>query len=79
MKQQSGLKWIIINKVPSEAEFPAEFNWTAGLIGKYIEREYGYNYSIRGITGMIDPVWDFHILALPMYLPRQTNKIHSGV
>jgi len=39
--------------VPSEVGFPAEFNWTAGLIAKYIKREYGYNYSIRGITGMM--------------------------
>ncbi|WP_425058558.1 helix-turn-helix domain-containing protein [Sporomusa carbonis] len=34
--------------------FAAEFNCTAGLIGKYIKREYGYDYSIRGITGMLE-------------------------
>ena len=48
------LKAVILEKVPSEADFPAEFNWTAGLIGKYIKREYGYTYSIRGITGILD-------------------------
>ncbi|WHH61381.1 winged helix-turn-helix domain-containing protein [Petroclostridium sp. X23] len=25
-----------------------------GLIGRYIKREYGYNYSIRGITKMLE-------------------------
>lgn len=53
-KQQAELKRVILNKVPSEVGFPAEFNWTAGLIGKYIKRECGYDYSIRGITGMLD-------------------------
>lgn len=53
-EQQVELKSVILNKVPSELGFPAEFNWTAGLIGKYIKREYGYDYSIRGITGMLD-------------------------
>jgi len=52
-EQQVELKSVILNKVPSEIGFPAEFNWTAGLIGKYIKREYGYDYSIRGITGML--------------------------
>ena len=52
-EQQSELKWVILNNVPSDVGFPAEFNWTAGLIGKYIKREYGYKYSIRGITGML--------------------------
>lgn len=53
-EQQTELKLVILNKVPSEVGFPAEFNWIAGLIGKYIKREYGYDYSIRGITGMLD-------------------------
>jgi putative transposase len=52
--QLVALKDVILNKVPVEVGFTAEFNWTAGLIAKYIEREYGYSYSIRGITGMLD-------------------------
>ena len=51
--QLASLKEVILNKVPVEVGFTAEFNWTAGLIAKYIERDYGYNYSIRGITGML--------------------------
>jgi len=45
---------VILNNVPFDVGFAAEFNWTAGLIAKYIKREYGYDYSIRGITGMLD-------------------------
>ena len=26
------------------------FNWTSRIIGQYIQREYGYNYSIKGVT-----------------------------
>lgn len=52
--EQAELRLVILNKVPSEVGFPAEFNWTAGIIGKYIKREYGYDFSIRGITGMLD-------------------------
>ena len=53
-EQQAELKQVILNKVPSEVGFPAEFNWTAGIIGKYIKHKYGFDYSIRGITGMLD-------------------------
>lgn len=52
-EQRAALKEVILSKVPSEVGFAAEFNWTAGLIAKYIKREYGYDYSIRGITGML--------------------------
>ena len=53
-EQIASLKAVILYKLPVEVGFPAEFNWTAGLIGKYIKREYGYKYSIRGITKMLD-------------------------
>jgi len=53
-EQEIGVKEIILGKVPSDVGFPAEFNWTAGLVAKYIKREYGLDYTIRGITGMLD-------------------------
>ena len=43
--QQAALQVAILEKVPSELGFQAEFNWTAGLIAKYIKNEYGYDYS----------------------------------
>lgn len=53
-EQEAALKSIILNKVPVEVGFPADFNWTADLIRKYVMREYGYSYSIRGITKILD-------------------------
>jgi transposase len=53
-KQQAGIKEMILNKLPSDVGFPAEFNWTAGLVAKYIKQEYGCDYSIRGITKILD-------------------------
>ena len=49
-EQMSSLKTLILQKLPVEVGFPAEFNWTAGLIVKYIKKEYGYKYSIKGVT-----------------------------
>ena len=53
-EQESGIKEIILGKVPFDVGFPAEFSWTAGLVAKYIKREYGLDYTIRGITGILD-------------------------
>jgi transposase len=53
-QQEAKIKEMILNQMPSEVGFPAEFNWTAGLVVKYIKREYGLDYSIRGITGILD-------------------------
>ncbi len=53
-EQQAALRPVILDQVPSEVGFPAEFNWSANLVSKYIKREYGFDYSICGITGMLD-------------------------
>ncbi|MCL6589656.1 MAG: winged helix-turn-helix domain-containing protein [Firmicutes bacterium] len=45
---------MILNQAPSEIGFPAESNWTAGLVVKYIKREYGLDHSIRGTIGILD-------------------------
>lgn len=52
-KELEELKSVIIYQRPLEVGFPEQMNWTAQLIGKYIFREYGLSYSIRGITGML--------------------------
>lgn len=64
VEQRSALKEIILGKVPLEVGFPTVFNWTTGLIAKNIAEnhfhlgvlkcEFGFDYSIRGITGMLD-------------------------
>ena len=53
-EQEYGIREMILLKLPSDVGFPAEFNWTAGLVAMYIKREYGFKYSIRGITKMLD-------------------------
>lgn len=53
-EQENALKELILNQVPFDVGFPADFNWTAGLIAKYIKREYGFDYSIKGITKILD-------------------------
>ncbi len=40
-EQMISLRAVILYKLPEDVGFPAEFNWTAGLLGKYIKREYG--------------------------------------
>ena len=57
--------------MPSELGFQAEFNRTAGLIAKYIKRQYGYDYSIRGITGMLDRMGLSYMR--PTYVPAKAD------
>lgn len=52
-EQEADIKDMILKNVPKDVGFPAEFNWTAGLVSKYIKQKYGFNYSIRGITKML--------------------------
>jgi len=40
--------------LPKEVGYAKKANWTAELIGNYIFREFGYRYSIRGITRMLE-------------------------
>lgn len=42
--------------MPLELGFKGDSNWTAGLIAKYIKQKYSYDYSFRGITGMLDHI-----------------------
>jgi len=52
-EQQQQLKKIICDHVPHDVGFTAKFNWTLGLIGDYISREFGRSYSIRGVSKLI--------------------------
>ena len=52
-EQEADIKDMILKNVPKDVGFPAEFNWTAGLVSKYIKQKYGFSYSIRGITKML--------------------------
>jgi transposase len=49
-RQEAQLRYTILNKTPVDVGFAADFNWTAGLAAAYIKKEYGYEYSIKGVT-----------------------------
>ncbi|QCY64795.1 MULTISPECIES: winged helix-turn-helix domain-containing protein [Bacillus cereus group] len=49
-EQQEQLKQVIITHVPHEVGFTAKFNWTLEIIAAYIQREYDYSYSLRGVS-----------------------------
>jgi putative transposase len=49
-EQEQQVAEIVATKRPVDVDFPARYNWTAGLIGKWIEREYGVSYTLKGVT-----------------------------
>lgn len=51
--QQEKLKQIIVRSVPYEVGFTARHNWTLEIIAALIEREFGFKYSLRGISKMM--------------------------
>lgn len=52
-QQQDELKQVIMSQVPADVGFTAKFNWTLQIIADYIEREYGFQYSLRGISKLM--------------------------
>jgi transposase len=52
-EQQTQVKQTILSSLPHEIGFTAKFNWTLEIIGTYIKREFGHEYSIRGISKMM--------------------------
>jgi transposase len=50
---QAQLKKTIIESLPHEVGFTAKFNWTLQLIGEYIKREFGKQYTIQGVSKLM--------------------------
>jgi putative transposase len=76
LEERNALKEVILSNLPSDVGFATDFNWTAGLIAKYIKREYGYDYSIRGITGMLDRMGLSY--TRPTYVLANADKEKQG-
>lgn len=53
-EQRESLKQVIVNQVPADVGFTATFNWTLQIIADYIEQTYGYTYSIRGVSKLME-------------------------
>lgn len=51
--QQEKLKQTIVSSVPHDVGFTARHNWTLEIIAALIEREFGVQYSLRGISKMM--------------------------
>lgn len=65
-EQQAMLKHTIIDSLPHEVGFMSKFNWTLEIIASYIQREFGQEYSIRGVSKMM------HRLGLSYTKPTYT-------
>jgi len=53
-EQRDALKQVIMNQVPADVGFPAKFNWTLQIIAQYIENTYGFQYSLRGVSRLME-------------------------
>ena len=53
-EQRDELKQIIVSQVPADVGFTAKFNWTLQIIADYIERTYGFQYSLRGVSKLME-------------------------
>jgi transposase len=52
-EQQEQLKRTIVDSVPHEVGFTARHNWTLKIIADFIKQEFGFTYSLRGISKMM--------------------------
>lgn len=52
-EQQEKLKQTIVSSVPCDVGFTARHNWTLEIIAAFIKREFGYTYSLRGVSKMM--------------------------
>lgn len=53
-EQRDELKQVIVNHVPADVGFSAKFNWTLQIIADYIERTFGFQYSLRGVSKLME-------------------------
>lgn len=65
-EQEQELCQIIVDKRPAEVGFPANMNWTSGMIRQWIEQQYQVIYSERGTRellyrlGLVSPSQHIH-------------------
>jgi len=72
LEERNTVKAVMLKQHPFDVEISDDFNWTAGLIGKYIKREYGYAYSIRGITALLARLGFYY--KYPTYVLLKADK-----
>src|ERR671923_136117 len=52
-EQEWQVHQTIVNKTPVDVGFPAKMNWTSPIIRKWIEQEFGVQYSDRGTRELL--------------------------
>lgn len=52
-EQEQELCQIVVNKRPADVGFPANMNWTSGMIRQWIEQQYQVKYSERGTRELL--------------------------
>jgi putative transposase len=52
-EQEQTVYQTIIDKNPSDVDFPAEMNWTSPIVRKFIEQEFGVCFSDRGTRNLM--------------------------
>lgn len=52
-EQEEMVYQTVINQKPADVGFPAKMNWTAPMIGKWIEQQFGVVYSERGTRELL--------------------------
>lgn len=52
-EQEQELYRTIVEQKPADVGFPANMNWTSGLIREWIKKQYGIQYSERGTRALL--------------------------
>lgn len=52
-EQEQQVYRMVVDKTPADVGFPAKMNWTAPIIRKWIEKEFGVSYSERGTRELL--------------------------
>jgi len=52
-EQQQKVYDTVAYHVPKDVGFPIEMNWTAPLVKKWIEQEFGIKFSVRGVLRLL--------------------------
>jgi len=53
-EQREELKKVIVSQVPADVGFTAKFNWTLQIIADYIDSEFNFQYSLRGVSKLME-------------------------
>lgn len=82
-QQQADVRRVVLGSNPLELGMGKKDHWTASLIAAYIENRYGYSYSVRGITRMLEQmgivyIRPHYVLAAEISSAEEENQHITG-